>query len=297
MKRHITLLVENFNEEGIAELINYCKYHKLDFKYRYGKVDAFKDYLGDGIAPLYYFTIFGNTKDYEEMNNYFEGKIILTDYAEICNVADEGDEFEERFKNLINILRESQHKSIKANDELTKFLMPIKNIKLLEEIKHYSCYMNDFQKEILETRIYITKGEREVVDEQFLDDMLSLHNDVKLLRECTGMNRKEFANYFKIPYRTVEDWENKKSTCSNYLYRLMVKELNRNGLIKIKNSEILAFDDESILPSYEIIDKSNRTIANALLEVKKVTEESKEKRTEAIKELEDLENQLKNISK
>ena len=27
------------------------------------------------------------------------------------------------------------------------------------------------------------------------------------LRESTGMNRKEFCDYFEIPYMTVSDWE------------------------------------------------------------------------------------------
>ena len=27
------------------------------------------------------------------------------------------------------------------------------------------------------------------------------------LREKTGMNRKEFAEFFQIPYRTMTDWE------------------------------------------------------------------------------------------
>ena len=30
---------------------------------------------------------------------------------------------------------------------------------------------------------------------------------IKELRESTGMNRKEFCDYFQIPYRTVTDWE------------------------------------------------------------------------------------------
>ena len=29
----------------------------------------------------------------------------------------------------------------------------------------------------------------------------------KELRESTGMNRKEFCEYFGIPYRTVTEWE------------------------------------------------------------------------------------------
>ena len=27
------------------------------------------------------------------------------------------------------------------------------------------------------------------------------------LRKSTGMNRREFAEYFEIPYRTVQEWE------------------------------------------------------------------------------------------
>ena len=27
------------------------------------------------------------------------------------------------------------------------------------------------------------------------------------LREKTGMSRKEFCEYFEIPYRTMQDWE------------------------------------------------------------------------------------------
>ena len=42
-----------------------------------------------------------------------------------------------------------------------------------------------------------------------------MDNDVKELRLKTGMNRKEFSNYFGIPYRTIEDWENKKSNFMN----------------------------------------------------------------------------------
>ena len=30
---------------------------------------------------------------------------------------------------------------------------------------------------------------------------------IKELREMAGMNRKEFCDYFQIPYATVTDWE------------------------------------------------------------------------------------------
>lgn len=41
------------------------------------------------------------------------------------------------------------------------------------------------------------------------------------LRKAVGMNRKEFSEYYEIPYRTVQDWEAGKRTMPDYLLRLM----------------------------------------------------------------------------
>ncbi len=41
------------------------------------------------------------------------------------------------------------------------------------------------------------------------------------LREGTGMNRKEFCEYFGIPYRTMSDWEKGARKMPDYLLRLM----------------------------------------------------------------------------
>lgn len=41
------------------------------------------------------------------------------------------------------------------------------------------------------------------------------------LRKSTGMNRKEFAMYFEIPYRTMQDWELGNRKMPEYLLRLM----------------------------------------------------------------------------
>ncbi|MDY3918649.1 MAG: helix-turn-helix domain-containing protein [Candidatus Limivivens sp.] len=42
------------------------------------------------------------------------------------------------------------------------------------------------------------------------------------LRKSTGMNRKQFAEYFGIPYRTLQDWELGNRKMPDYLLRLMV---------------------------------------------------------------------------
>lgn len=52
------------------------------------------------------------------------------------------------------------------------------------------------------------------------------------LRMTTGLNRKEFAEYFGIPYRTVQDWELGQRKMPEYLFRLMeykirIEQLNK----------------------------------------------------------------------
>ncbi|MBR5360422.1 MAG: helix-turn-helix domain-containing protein [Lachnospiraceae bacterium] len=52
------------------------------------------------------------------------------------------------------------------------------------------------------------------------------------LREDTGMNRRQFAEYFGIPYRTIQDWELGNRKMPEYLLRLMVYKANMEKLVK-----------------------------------------------------------------
>lgn len=45
--------------------------------------------------------------------------------------------------------------------------------------------------------------------------------DIRKLRESTGMNRKEFCEYFNIPYRTVTEWELGGRHAPEYVIRLL----------------------------------------------------------------------------
>ena len=56
------------------------------------------------------------------------------------------------------------------------------------------------------------------------------------MREESGMTRKEFAEYFGIPYSTVTDWELGKREMPGYVLRLLAYRLNIEGYIK-KNLE------------------------------------------------------------
>ena len=52
------------------------------------------------------------------------------------------------------------------------------------------------------------------------------------IRKATGMNRKTFAEYFNIPYRTVEEWEAGRARCAPYLKDLIVYKLKKEGLLR-----------------------------------------------------------------
>lgn len=65
-------------------------------------------------------------------------------------------------------------------------------------------------------------------------DRKDLSEELRKLREATGMNRKEFALYFDIPYRTVTDWELNNRKMPEYLLRMMEYQLRMEKLIKEK---------------------------------------------------------------
>jgi len=48
-----------------------------------------------------------------------------------------------------------------------------------------------------------------------------LGNAFTYIREQTGMNKKQFAEYLAIPYRTMQDWELGNSQVPEYLLRLV----------------------------------------------------------------------------
>lgn len=54
----------------------------------------------------------------------------------------------------------------------------------------------------------------------------------KELRKLSGMNKTQFAAYFGIPYRTIQDWELGHRKCLPYLIDLMEYKLRKEGIIK-----------------------------------------------------------------
>lgn len=56
------------------------------------------------------------------------------------------------------------------------------------------------------------------------------------LRNSTGMTRREFCEYFEIPYRTLQDWELGNRKMPEYLLRLVHYKIKMEGLAKRKDS-------------------------------------------------------------
>lgn len=53
----------------------------------------------------------------------------------------------------------------------------------------------------------------------------------KELREASGMNLKQFSDYFNIPYRTIQNWEGERRNCPEYLLDLMKYKLEKESKI------------------------------------------------------------------
>ena len=54
----------------------------------------------------------------------------------------------------------------------------------------------------------------------------------KELRTLSGMTQAEFAEYFGIPKRTIENWDNEVRTPPEYVIALLEYKLHKEGIIK-----------------------------------------------------------------
>jgi len=49
---------------------------------------------------------------------------------------------------------------------------------------------------------------------------------MKEFRQSTGMTQQQFADYFGIPVRTLQDWEQGRRTPPDYILMMMVRIWN-----------------------------------------------------------------------
>ena len=67
---------------------------------------------------------------------------------------------------------------------------------------------------------------------------MEAREELKKLRESTGMNRKEFCEYFEIPYMTETDWELGNRRVPQYLLRLMEYKVQMEKLVVNKRENV-----------------------------------------------------------
>lgn len=55
---------------------------------------------------------------------------------------------------------------------------------------------------------------------------------IKELRELTGMSQSQFADYFHIPIKNIQNWEIDRVKCADYLVDLIEYKLKKEKIIK-----------------------------------------------------------------
>ena len=76
---------------------------------------------------------------------------------------------------------------------------------------------------------------------------------IRKLREEMQLNRREFCDYYEIPYRTVQDWETGKRTMPDYVFRLLEYKMHqeqKNGM----REKMLAAEETSGIQVMQITD-------------------------------------------
>ena len=52
-----------------------------------------------------------------------------------------------------------------------------------------------------------------------------MENAFKSIRQASGMNLKQFSEFFEVPYHTIQNWEVGRRQCPPYLLKLMEYKL------------------------------------------------------------------------
>ena len=57
------------------------------------------------------------------------------------------------------------------------------------------------------------------------------------LKNKSGMNWKQFSEYYERPYRTIQDWEHGKREMPDYVLRLMQYKMKMEDLLKMGGND------------------------------------------------------------
>ena len=72
------------------------------------------------------------------------------------------------------------------------------------------------------------KSNTSKIVKQMVDNDLQIivHNQIKEIRERTGLSQSKFAEYFEIPTRTVQKWEIEQAKPPEYIPKMMNRILD-----------------------------------------------------------------------
>ena len=83
---------------------------------------------------------------------------------------------------------------------------------------------------------------------------------IRNIRLETGMNRKDFAIYFGIPLRTIEDWEANRRTPPEYIPRMMLYQWRYEQMVKCKPTTSIGKNVESTRNVNIVVDTQGHKI-------------------------------------
>ena len=90
----------------------------------------------------------------------------------------------------------------------------------------------------MKTEIYNVEGIEIEVEKTSKDDHEAERRKVayacKMIRELSGMNRKDFSEWLGIPYRTMQEWELGRRVMPEYVLRLIAYKVQNE--LKKRNS-------------------------------------------------------------
>ena len=95
----------------------------------------------------------------------------------------------------------------------------------------------------METEIYNVEGIEIVIERTEPDDTAAERRKMayafRMVRERSGMNRKDFSDWLGIPYRTMQEWELGRRVMPEYVLRLIAyKVVHETGKKRGKNSKM-----------------------------------------------------------
>lgn len=207
MRRHITLVITNYEDGDIDKLNRTCeKYH----------VDISNERI-ELSSKCYFFTLFSDNETYRKIEADFGKKFYFEDLAALGVIADCDDQFLEDFSKILEGMRNVNKIEVNVSRDFARLLNKIDKMEVLDEIATYDDYFNDRQLRMLERAMAWLKNGKTA--EELVKEIEC--GDMKELLRHTDMTMKQLSEYLEVPYRTLQDWVSGKSKCASYVFELI----------------------------------------------------------------------------